>query len=267
MNIPSQSANARPSMTNNSSHVIAETNVRPQPKYDSLLPPKSPPNISGLHAPRANPPLPQAGISRPVRNLLEASLPGGVRGVCNEHCNPQCLWDETKNDFATPLPEYTPKNPALKVGCKQLCRNETCRELDTASRQGMFKSAIWKATEAIPGVKHIPTANRLGNIAAGAYNWYGERFTGTHQDRVKAAIRERRERDPYKSPDIVVTQQPKYSTDRRMVTQQPRPIRGGTRHIRAKKTRHQKKKQRKKSRKHRRTKHRRSVPRGTRKLR
>ena len=257
--------NVRPPNANISSRGPRDRTVtkpRPQRSLLKQLP---------LSAPRANPSLPRAGVSRSIRKLLDATTPGGVRGICNKHCNPQCLWDETKGDFVNPLPNYDPKDRSLDDGCKQLCRDETCKGLDTTTQHQMFKSivgsVVGQAAEAIPVVKHLPVARSLGNIAAGAYKWYGEQFTGTHADKVEAANRERRELAPHKSPDFVVDKQPEYSTDRRSVTQQPSRTRGGTRHRRAKMTRHQKKKRQRKSHKRRRTKRRHSGRRGTRRRR
>ena len=195
-----------------------------------------------ISQPRANQPLPRTGISRSVQELINVAFPSGIQGICNDHCNPQCLWDDTNNVFVNTLPNYKPKDLALMRGCEQLCRDETCQQLDTAMRKGLFKNVVNTTIETIPVVKHIPTVSRLGDIAAGAYNWYGERFTGTHADKVDDATQKRWERE---SPSIVVSQQPTRT-------------RGGTRHRRAKRTRHQKKKQRRKSHKHKRTKHRNS---------
>ena len=114
----------------------------------------------------------------------------------------------------------------------------------------MFKSIVEQAAEAIPVVKHLPVARNLGNIAAGAYEWYGEQFTGTHAERVEAAARDRRESIHRIPPGAVITQQ-------------PRAMPGGNRHRRAKRTRHQKKKRQRKSRKHKRTKRRNYGRRGT----
>jgi len=206
------------------------TNARLQQKSPSPL------------APRAHKPLPKTGISRSVRELLGAAFPSGIRGICNEHCNPQCLWDDTNDVFVNTLPNYRPKDLAMVRGCEQLCRDETCQQLDTAMRKGLFKNVVNTTVETIPGVKHLATMSSVGDIASNAYNWYGNKFTGTQAEKVEYATREKQESDQHKSPNSVVTQQP----------------RGGTRRRRAKRTRHQKKKQQKKSRKQRDTKHRNS---------
>ena len=236
--------NIRPPAANTSSRGPRVRPLRPLPQ--NSLPQQLP-----RPAPRALPSPPPPGISPSVRKLLDQTIRGGVRGVCNEHCNPQCLWDQTKDSWVSPLPNYTPSNSDLELGCKQLCRDETCSELDTAARQGVFDSVVERAKEAIPGMKHLPMVKSLGEFAANAYKQYGEEYTGTYRDKVEAATRKRQEVDPRKSPGFIVMEQ-------------PRSMPGGTRHRGAKRTRRQKKKQQRKSRKHKRTKRRHSGRRGTR---
>ena len=211
-----------------------------------------------ISQPRANPPILRRNVVMNDNALLflNETVPGGVRRICNEHCNPQCPWNETTKSFDNPSPIYYPKDSNLDDGCKQLCRNETCEGLGAATRDQIFKSVVEKAAEAVPVLKHFTAARSLGGIATDVYNRYGDVFTGTPADAQEAANRERRERDPRNSPDFVVNKQPEYSMS--VITQQPTRTRGGTRHRRAKSTRHQKKKQRRKSRKHKRTKHRNS---------
>ena len=80
-------------------------------------------------APNANPPLPRAGVSRSIRKLLDATTPGGVRGICNKHCNPQCLWDETKRDFVNHCRITTLKTLLWMMGASSSVATKPVKDL------------------------------------------------------------------------------------------------------------------------------------------
>ena len=193
----------------------------------------------------ASPPAHPFERAGPVAEVLAASFPGGVLGVCSETCNPICEQDGSGN-YTTVVPTFEPGK--LQEGCRILCGNKTCEELgshSTMTTLGQVASHLGKLPGASSVVSGVKGAGQAFDHASKFYDATMREWTGTTQEeeRERTRIEEERRKEI-----------------ERLATEDK--AKGGRRRSHRRKTkrrvRGQKKKQQRKSRKHKHTKRRHS---------